>query len=73
LISALLDLVLENCPADSTVIRDLKKLIIKTLLESDTSKEILGEDILLLIKNDGFIKSNTSSSKSGITVEDMAI
>ncbi|XP_025404940.1 26S proteasome non-ATPase regulatory subunit 5 isoform X2 [Sipha flava] len=70
---ALLDLVLENCPADSTVIRDLKKLIIKTLLESDTSKEILGEDILLLIKNDGFIKSNTSSSKSGITVEDMAI
>lgn len=73
MISALFDLVLDKCPKDLAVINNLKKIIIKTLLESDTSKNILGEDILLLIKNDGFIKSNTSSSKPDVAVEDMAI
>lgn len=73
LISALLDLVLKNYPSDMLVITDLKKIIIKTLLESDTSKDILGEDLMLLIKNDGFILSNTSSSKPDVLVEDMAI
>lgn len=73
MISALFDLVLENCPKYSLVNSNLKKQIIKTILESDTSNDILGEDIMLLIKNDGFIKSAATSSKPDVLVEDMVI
>jgi len=44
-----LDLVLEHCPADSVDLKNLKKVIVKTLLESDTSKDIFNEDIILRI------------------------
>lgn len=66
-----MDIVFKNCPKDSIAIRDLKKTIIKTLLESDTSKEILSEDLMSRIQNNSVIQSNINSSQPEVLVEDM--
>ncbi|XP_025207928.1 uncharacterized protein LOC112603532 isoform X2 [Melanaphis sacchari] len=71
--SSLLDLVFKDCPKDPIVIKDLKKTIIKTLLESNTSKTTLSEELLLRIQNNDVIKSNEHSPQPDVLVENMAI
>ncbi|XP_060833754.1 26S proteasome non-ATPase regulatory subunit 5 isoform X1 [Rhopalosiphum padi] len=71
--SSLLDLVFKDCPKDPIVIKDLKKIIIKTLLESNTSKNTLSEELLLRIQNNDIIKSNEHSPQPDVLVEKMAI
>jgi len=73
LISALMDIVLKNCPKDLIVIKDLKKTIIKTLLESDTSKEILSENLMSRIQNNSIIQSNLNSPQPDVSVEEMVM
>jgi len=70
LILALIDIVLEDCPRDLSVINDLKRTIIKTLLESDTSNGILSENLMSRIKNND-IQSNKNLSQHDISVEKM--
>jgi len=73
LISALLDLVFKDCPKDPIAIKDLKKNIIKTLLESDTSKNTLSEELLLRVQNSEVIKSNEHAPQPDVLVENMSI
>lgn len=74
MILALLDRVFENCPTDSVVIKGLKRTIIKTLLESDTTKDIFNEDIISRIKNNSVAQSNSiNASGPDVLVEDMVI
>lgn len=63
----------KNDPTDSKVITELKKSIIKTLLESDTSQDIFNEDIMSRIKNNDVKQSNTTSSQPDVVVEEMAM
>lgn len=63
----------KHCPKDPIVINDLKKTIIKTLLESDTSKDILNEDLMSRIKNNGAIQFDINSSQPEVAVEDMVV
>lgn len=71
---ALLDLVFDNCPTNSIAIKGLKRTIIRTLLESDTSKDIFNEDVISRIKNSGVVQSNTiNAPQPGVLVEDMVI
>lgn len=72
LISALLDLALKNCPKDVIVIKDLKKTIIKTLLESHTSKDIFSETQMSRMKNNGIARSNVDAPQPDVLVENMA-
>jgi len=65
--------VFKDCPKDPIVIKDLKKIIIKTLLESNTSKNTLSEELLLRIQNNDIIKSNEHSPQPDVLVEKMAI
>lgn len=73
LISALLDVVFKNCPKDSMVIKDYKKSIIKTLLESDTSKDKLSDDLKLYIQNNAALQFDKTSSQPEVSIEDMAM
>jgi len=73
LISALLDLVFKDCPQDPIPIKDLKKMIIKTLLESDTSKNTLSEELLLRVQHNEVIKSNEHAPQPDVLVENMSI
>lgn len=68
-----MDLVLKNCPKDTIVIRDLKRTIIKTLLESNTTKDIFNENLISRLKNNGMIQSNIDSPQPDVLVENMAI
>lgn len=72
LISALLDVVFKNCPKDSMVIKDCKKLIIKTLLESDTQGKI-SEDLMSRIQNNAALQFDKNSFQPEVSVEDMAM
>lgn len=73
LISALLDLVFKDCPKDPIPIKNLKKMIIKTLLESDTSQNTLSEELLLRIQNSDVKKSNEHAPQPVVLVENMSI
>jgi len=73
LISALLDLVFKDCPKDPIPIKDLKKMIIKTLLESNTSKNTLSEELLLRIQHREVLKSNEHAPQPDVLVENMSI
>lgn len=61
---------------DSVVIKSLKQNIIKTLLESETSRDVLNEDLILRIQNSVLSQitrnANTKPSQPDILVEDMA-
>lgn len=77
MISVIIDLVLEQQTTDGFMsVKTLKQKIIKTLLESDTSKDILDEGIMLRIQNydDTRVTSTVglSHSQSDVLVEDMA-
>ncbi|CAH1725177.1 26S proteasome non-ATPase regulatory subunit 5-like [Aphis gossypii] len=69
----LMDLLFKDCPTDQIIVKNLKKMIIKTLLESDTSKTTLSEELLLRIQNNDVIKSNVHSPQPDVLVENMAI
>ncbi|XP_060874928.1 26S proteasome non-ATPase regulatory subunit 5-like isoform X2 [Metopolophium dirhodum] len=71
--STLLDLVFKDCPKDPIPIKDLKKMIIKTLLESNTSKNTLSEELLFRIQHSEVIKSNENAPQPDVLVENMAI
>jgi len=68
-----MDLLFKDCPKDQIIVKHLKKMIIKTLLESDTSKTTLSEELLLRIQNNDVIKSNEHSPQPDVLVENMAI
>lgn len=68
-----MDLLFKDCPTDQIIVKNLKKMIIKTLLESDTSKTTLSEELLLRIQNNDVIKSNVHSPQPDVLVENMAI
>lgn len=71
---ALLDVVFKNSSTDSMVIKDLKKQIIKTLLESDTSKDVFNEDILSRIQHNINVQSEKNLNRSDeVLLEDMAM
>lgn len=62
----------EECPKDPIAIKDLKKMIIKTLLESNTSKHTLSEELLFRIQNSDVIKSNKHAPQPDVLVENMS-
>lgn len=73
----IIDLVFKQHPNDDSInMKTLKQKIIKTLLESDTSKDILDEGIMLRIQNNDCTQTkssvNSKSSQPDILVEDMA-
>lgn len=49
----------------------LKRTIIKTLLDSDTSRGILSEDLMSLIQNNGVNQSSVNLPQSDVSVEEM--
>ncbi|KAF0754890.1 26S proteasome non-ATPase regulatory subunit 5-like, partial [Aphis craccivora] len=71
--SSLMDLLFKDCPKDQIIVKHLKKMIIKTLIESDTSKTTLSEELLFRIQNNDVIKSNEHSPQPDVLVENMAI
>lgn len=71
MISALLDVVVKNVPKDSTVIKDYKKSIIKTVLESDTGK--LSEDLISRLQNNAASQFDKTSFQPEVSIEDMAM
>lgn len=74
LILALLDVVFKVSSTDSMVIKDLKKQIIKTLLESDTSKDVFNEDILSRIQHNINVQSEKNLNQSDeVLLEEMAM
>lgn len=48
-------------------------MIIKTLLESDTSKNTLSEELLLRVQHNEVIKSNEHAPQPDVLVENMSI
>lgn len=74
MISALLDLVFKNNPTDPIIIKDIKKTIIKTLLESDTSKDVFNEDILSRMQHNIDVQSDKNlNQRDEVMVDEMAM
>lgn len=74
MISALLDLVFKDCPTDQIVIKDIKKTIIKTLLESDTSKDVFNEDILSRMQHNIDVQLEKNlNQRNEVMVDEMAM
>ncbi|VVC35962.1 Hypothetical protein CINCED_3A014253 [Cinara cedri] len=72
----IMDLVLKPHHSDDYInVKTLKQQIVKTLLESETSRDILSEDLILRIHNFSYTQMktnvNTTSSEPGMLVEDM--
>lgn len=70
-ISGVLDIVF-NRSRDSIVIKDLKRAIIKTLVDSDTSQNIFNEELMLRIQNNCTIQSNIKYQPEVVS-EEMAM
>jgi len=71
LISALIDIVFKSDSKDLIHLTYLKRTIIKTLLDSDTSRGILSEDLMSLIQNNGVNQSSVNLPQSDVSVEEM--
>lgn len=70
-ISGVLDIVF-NRSRDSIVIKDLKRAIIKTLIDSDTSQNIFNEELMLRIQNNISLRSNIKFQPEVVS-EEMAM
>lgn len=73
MISALLNIVFKDCPTDAVEIKDMKKMIIKTLLKSNTFKSTLSEELLLRIQKNDILQSEAHSPQPDVLVENMNI
>lgn len=73
LILALLDHVFKDHTSDSVEVKDVKKAIIKTLLESDTSQDIFNEDILSRVKAKTNAQNRANLYPEELSVDSMAV
>lgn len=74
MVLALLDIVFKNSPSDPPAIKNLKKTIIKTLLESDTSKDVFNDDIMSRIQHNIDAQSDRNLNRlDEVLVDDMAM
>lgn len=64
---------LKHCPKDTIMIKDLKKIIINILLESDTSKDIFNKDLLLRLQNYSVVQTKINSSQPEVLSEEMSM
>jgi len=66
--------VFKDCPTDQIVIKDIKKTIIKTLLESDTSKDVFNEDILSRMQHNIDVQLEKNlNQRNEVMVDEMAM